>query len=119
MERYKSVFSESNEGLIKNLNQACKIVDISRLKWSDILGKYSWDEAIANCPSGWRLPTVQELYSAGKQNIDQFELNLYWTSSTAGRNVPNAWAVGINKFGVNVNRYMKIHSLYILCVKEI
>jgi hypothetical protein len=90
MKRYKSIFKESDT--IKNENEASKIVDISELEWSETLKtKLTWDEATSNTPSGWRLPTMQELYTACQKKLPNFDEDYYWSSTEDFKNSNKAW----------------------------
>jgi len=53
-----------------------------KLEWSKDMGAMSFDKAHSVCPLGWRLPTVQELYTAYVQKVPGFRSGLYWSSST-------------------------------------
>ena len=60
MKPYKKLFIESIESVkVRSKTEAMEIVDISNLTWSNDAGSMGRDEAIENCPFGWRLPTIQ------------------------------------------------------------
>lgn len=72
MKPYKSIFSEAIARKVKNINQAKQIVDISSLQFIRIRDVLTWNEATSQAPLGYRLPTIQELYTAYVQGNDIF-----------------------------------------------
>lgn len=116
MERYKSIFNESNNSSeVTSEKKAKQIVDISDLTWSNDVKSMGQDEAIANCPSGWRLPTIQELYTACVQGVPGFKPSDYWSSSTLTKSIVTGWYVNFKqKF---VNDYSKRIEFYVRYVK--
>jgi hypothetical protein len=87
MERYKSIYSEAFK--------PNKIVNISKLQWKKTNERMTWDEAISNTPSGWRLPTIQELYSyminVYNKDDKSYELDsTFWSSTKHPKN--QTWA---------------------------
>ena len=82
MERYRSIFNESID--IVDENELEKIVDISNLQWASKTVKRNWRDATSKCPSGWRLPTIQELHTAYVKKVEGFKLDKgYLSSSTS------------------------------------
>ena len=115
MQPYKSIFKESND--MFNSNQEAKqIVDISNLEWGKTF-KANWDSAQSECPSGWRLPTIQELYTAYAQKVKGFKSYYYWSSSTYAQNTIYAWHVVFNYGFVNYN--YKTDFYYVRCVRDL
>lgn len=95
MKKYKSLFEENNKLEVRSKHDAMEIVDISNLIWSKDVESMEQDEAIDNCPAGYRLPTVQELYSAYKLKARNFKPSAYWSSNiTMASNI--GWAVNFN-----------------------
>lgn len=118
MQRYKSIFKESGGSLeVRSVTEAKQIVDISDLVWSEDKGKMNWDSAISSCPPGWRLPTVQELYTALKQNVSGFQSDTHWSSTETDKNTFSAYCVNF-KSGYVINA-VKTDWLYVRYVKEI
>lgn len=94
MKPYKSIFKESGGSLeVSDFREALKTVDISDLQWSKITGKMSWDEAVSSCPPEWRLPTIQELYTATREKVPGFSAKTCWSSTVHGENPDRAWFV--------------------------
>lgn len=77
MKPYKSIFSEAIARKVKNINQAKQIVDISSLQFIRIRDALSWNEATSQAPSGYRLPSIQELYTAYVQGNNVFNGRSY------------------------------------------
>lgn len=116
MKPYKRIFKESGGSLEVGLAvEAKQIVDISDLVWSEDKGKMSWVEAMSSCSPGWRLPTIQELYTAYVQKVPGFESNFYWSSSTYAQN--SVWNVHFDVGNVYYDN--KTDYLYVRCVREI
>jgi hypothetical protein len=96
MKLYKSIFNESLNDLVNFRQEAKQIVDISNLRWSKSF-KFDWYLAKSKCPKLWRLPTVQELYSAFESGVDGFDKSgYYWSSSTSAQHDNRAWNVDFN-----------------------
>ena len=94
MERYKSIFTESNGDKVASEQEAMQIVDISSLKWSKSFGPYGAYDAKKECPSGYRLPTIQELYTAYVQKVPNFkQTRTYWSGSAVPNRAGNLWSV--------------------------
>lgn len=119
MKQYKSLFNESGGSLeVLQQDEAKQVVDISDLVWSEDKGKQmDWNKAISLCPLGWRLPTIQELYTAYVQKVPGFQSSLYWSSSTYAQSTDNAWYVSF--FDGYVYNYYKTSFGYVRCVREI
>ena len=104
MKPYKSIFKESDDSLVvNNEREAEQTVDISNLIWGEVKEAH-WEEAIAKCPSGWRLPTVQELYTAWDQQVPGFGRFNYWSLSTVPTKLKSskaAWAVTFKNGGAD------------------
>lgn len=116
MKPYKKVFKESDgSSEVGSEFLAKQLVDISNLIWSGDIQPLTWNDAISKCPSGWRLPTIQELYSA--QTIPGFKSKQYWSLSTYTEDISRAWNVNFGTGGVNVNN--KTNSYHVRYVKEI
>ena len=94
---------------------AKQIVDISNLVWGELF-ESDWESAQPKCPQGWRLPTVQELYTAYIHKVSGFQSNYYWSSSTYAQGTNYAWLVDFDDGGVLVSGYRA--SIYVRCVKE-
>jgi hypothetical protein len=112
MKPYKKVFRESD--LFKTQQEVKQIVDISNLEWGDVF-ESNWDSAQSQCPQGWRLPTIQELYTAYNEGINFKPSDFYWSSSEYSQN--HAWSVNFKNGSVNFN--VKSYVLYVRCVREI
>ena len=76
MRPYKRLFTEVNRK-VKNISQAKQIVDISRLQFIRISDTLTWIEATNKVPFGYRLPTIQELYTAYVQGNNVFNGRSY------------------------------------------
>lgn len=103
MQRYRSLFTENNKNQASSVEETRKIVNISNLVWSKTYKKRTnYYEAIdfaKTLGEGWRLPTIQELYTARKKNIkglkekdgyvssteDATDNNYYWVAQLAPR----------------------------------
>ena len=88
VQRYKSIFKESENDIANTVDEAESSVNISSLQWSKSNGGrlYTWDQAKENIPSGYRLPTIQELVAAHSKRLKGFTVkgagNLpYWSST--------------------------------------
>ena len=85
MKPYISLFKEAplrRKNKNKNpLSIYQRIVDISNLTWDIQTKLMTKREAIRNCPSGWRLPTIEELYTACKENTFNGEDKSYISSN--------------------------------------
>lgn len=93
MKPYRSVFKESQREIdFISPKEVKKIVDISNLVWSKSF-KASFKVAQSKCPPGWRLPTIEELYTACVQSVPGFEQGKYWSSTSYSKNLKEAWGV--------------------------
>jgi hypothetical protein len=88
MRPYKKLFSETIHG-IEDESEAEQIVDISRLQWINSNGQWgpnvlpdniSYNLAVKETPPGFRLPTIQELYTASIKRVPGFFNSTYWSS---------------------------------------
>lgn len=117
MKPYKKVFKESGGSLeVTSETEAKQLVDISDLIWGDS-SLMSWNEAINSIPSGYELPTVQELYTAWEKEIQGFNGSDYWSSSTYAQNTSYAWYVNFARGRTNPSN--KTNKLYVRYVKRI
>jgi len=114
MKRYKRLFKESVNDDVASKEEAEQIVDISNLQWGKTF-KSDWNSAESNCPSGWRLPTIQELYTAYVQKVSGFKTSMYWSSSS--KNSEAAWYFGF--IGENTYSSYKTANYNVRCVREI
>lgn len=117
MKPYKSIFKESNDIIVNSNEEARQIIDISNLEWGDSF-KSDWESAQSKCPSGWRVPTIQELYSAYVKKVTGFQFDFYWSSSNYRGLKNNMWYVGFDSGIVN-HYYFKPTDYYVRCVREI
>jgi hypothetical protein len=83
-EKSSSTKSNTSSTIVNSQSEAKQIVDISNLEWKDEeeIIDMTWDEAFRNTPKGWRIPTIQELYSQIVNNGLGFNSRYYWSSST-------------------------------------
>lgn len=122
MQKYKSIFKESLNDMVDSEREAKQIVDISNLQWSKSFLS-NWDSAQSKCSGGWRLPNIQELYTAYVQNVKGFKPFYYWSSSTYAPDTNVGWCVSFGdknvsfKFKPNYYNY-KTNLYYVRCVKE-
>ena len=104
---------------ILNRDQAKQIVDVSNLLTSVIQNReYSWDQAKDLERRGWRLPTIQELYTISEQRAT-FNVNLngiYWSSSEKDNDL--AWGISTSPGYVNVAMGEKYRKAKIMLVKR-
>lgn len=91
MQRYKSIFSEAEEGNPTSEKDVKNRVDISNLTWMSAPSKLDWETAIKKPPKGYRLPTIQELYTAWEKEIPGFKQSTYWSSSQPLLDNESAW----------------------------
>ena len=97
MKPYKSIFTESQfKSVIDSLDEAKQIVDISNLKWSKNYENLSYYDAKRNTPEGWRLPTIQELYTAYVQGVKGFGKRTYWSLTRDNRENKNMKAINFS-----------------------
>lgn len=73
MQRYKSIFKETLIGDKFSKQEAMTTVNISGLVWSKTFTGEAWSSYKGSLkPNGYRLPTIQELYTACVQNKSGF-----------------------------------------------
>jgi hypothetical protein len=109
MRPYKRLFKESDiVDYVEDEYEAEQIVDISNLKWLPYgqVTEGHWDKFIGST-SDYRLPTIQELYTAYKQNVRGFDNSeIYWSSSTTPNNKDYAWTLDFYNGNIGVsNKY--------------
>jgi hypothetical protein len=70
------------------------------LEWGKTIGKFSWEDACAAVPPGWRLPTIAELATIVDWSIHSPATELpdtqsgyYWSSTSNAYNPTYAWYV--------------------------
>ena len=104
MKRYKSLFREKLE-----------IVDISSLSWTQSV-RLNYYEAEKQSPSGYRLPTLSELYTAWKKKKAWVPGN-YWSSEFVDSNK----AFYLSMTGSRSEEYVgeKDQEFYVRWVKNI
>ena len=74
--QYLDLLQEAREEIKKNH------IDISNLKWSKEYPKCTLEQAKKKCPKGWRLPTIQELWTAyDTEKVDKKWWLKFWSSS--------------------------------------
>lgn len=105
MEKYKSIYEESNNKK--------EIVDISKLKWSNTKDVMSYEEAIKNTPKGYRLPTIQELYTAYVKKVKGFYGN-YWSSTVKSSKSAYVFYFDMGKMGSD----KKLYHYFVRYVKK-
>lgn len=66
--------------IVDSEDEAKQKVNISNLKWKLQNNPMTIEQAVRNTPSGYRLPTIQELYTK-MINSFTFNDNYYWSSS--------------------------------------
>jgi len=84
--------------------------DQTGLEWGKTIGRFSWGDACAAVPPGWRLPTIAELATIVDWSMHEPSTELpdtqsftYW-SSTSDANYPyGAWGVYFGTGSVDFN----------------
>lgn len=72
MQRYKSIFSESTIHVVPE-GLETKVININHLNWHpETFENLTYYEAVKKAPRGYRLPTIQELYSAFVYRVPGF-----------------------------------------------
>jgi hypothetical protein len=149
MERYKSIYTEAKikakldykvdkkRGVITLFGEVLKTfednyldmskkeieeiqeIDASKLQWGNTLEPILWVDAVSNTPSGYRLPTMQELLSASKQDIKGFKDKEYFSiNAKKGLGGKFAWTVKFGEFnGIGLTSIYEI-SRYVRYVKK-
>ena len=75
-----------------------------KLEWKETeRNTMSWDEAKSLEVDGWRLPTRVELLYAYDNNIEGFEPNDYWSSSSHIMGTNGVWVVIFSYGGMYYN----------------
>ena len=117
MKPYRSIFTEATKNLNVALeSEALQIVNISNLVWQD-MGEMSWDKAVTSVPSGWRLPTIQQLWTAYIQKVEGFDNDSYWSSSSfTNRPKEYAWLANFDIGVVDIE--LKAGKYRVCCVKD-
>jgi hypothetical protein len=82
----------------------------------DLSSKLSWYEAIKYCPTGWRLPTLEELQCMGvhQKSIPSFTKSEYWSSTETGEKA--AYTVTLNDR--KAEKCFKTSTKYVRYVKN-
>jgi len=94
---YKSIVKESviNGAVLEK--DAKQIVDISHLEWSEETFSRISRLAKLKYVNGWRLPTIQELWTAYKLKVKGFKKvqgkSGYWSSSLSGKDFLMGWYI--------------------------
>jgi len=96
----------------------CYLDTKTGLKWSkENLGPMTWQDAVDKVPSGWRLPTLEELLAILDHNRLGFTTELpgilpsdYWSSTTYASGKCSEWYVHFS--------YGKSSAYYVRYVKE-
>ena len=125
MKPYKSLFTESGGTLIANSKEsAMGLVSISNLEWEVEKDSYYWDwddakQIEKDTGGGWRLPTIQELYSTcvSKKQIrgfKEFKPDVYWSSTVYDDR--NAWCMQV--FQLSVAKNSKRSTCRVRLVRE-
>ena len=115
MKPYNRLFTEVSlsDRRVQTLEEAKQIVDISKLEWGDDIiddRGFWYDEAlefVRKHNGGWRLPTIQELYTAYLKQLPIFANTTYWSCSF--KDDYQAW--GINMTYGRVALYSIKHGL--------
>ena len=124
MQPYKSIFANLSTGeMVNSDKEAEQIVDISNLEWHNKTYSADWDTAVMQHPPGYRLPTIQELYTAFKQGVPGFQVQLkatskvisYWSESVHEKATDGAWAMNFFKSGraTSFSKQEKKHVRYV------
>lgn len=97
-------------------------IEEPKLEWQENSPTYpmNWNEANEYAKSlgdGWRLPTVEELKEAYDNNVQGFQSNFYWSSSTYAQSTNDAWFVDFYNGSVYDN--IKTLNYYVRCVRNI
>lgn len=109
MRKYVSIYKEASK-----LN---KIVNISKLQWKKSNNPVTWIEANENIPSGYRLPTIQELYSYvitiyDKDDKSYNAKDCFWSSTEHPKT--KSWAYYTSKTEIFVNgKELKNYVMYV------
>jgi hypothetical protein len=117
MQPYKSIFLESTSDVVASVDEAKQLFDISNLEWGkDLKSKTNFYSLDYQIPKGWRLPTIQELYTAYVLKVPGFKNEIYWSSGSLTTS-DFAWAVNF-KWGEVSDKYKKNEN-YVRCVRDI
>lgn len=120
MRPYKRLFRESNQSIVSSESEAKTMVNISNLEWSPHIGDMkgmTWSDAIRECPMGWRLPTVQELYTLYQNDENgKYHKEYYWSGSLSDKNELYAWYFDFLTGGAD--SYNKTNRCYVCYVKR-
>lgn len=115
MKPYKRLFNEVSlsDRRVQTIQEAKQIVDISKLEWGDDLiddRKFWYEDAlefVGKHKGGWRLPTIQELYTAYVKQLPIFANTSYWSCSF--KDDYQAW--GINMVRGDINLYPRGYGM--------
>lgn len=108
--------------IVDSEDEAKQKVNISNLIWKDEeenednpeeMLEMTINEAIKNTPSGYRLPTIQELYTQIRKQYWGFNSDFYWTSSRTSD--VGFWFINNNTFKliVAMDRNIKCSVRYV------
>lgn len=121
MKPYKSLFRENSNDDLK------QVIDISNLIWekNSLKKPMSWvdaNEYAKSLGNGWRLPTIQELYTASVLKIKGFKGKEFWSSTMPSQNAVYWFNfiyedIGISSSDEGVEYFMGWHN--VRCVKSI
>ena len=112
----KPVIQNNQIDTVKDQGEAKQIVNISNLEWKEQeYAKMYWNDAVSNTPKGYRLPTIQELYTAYIDNVEGFNKNNnYWSSNTHSINLLQAWDIDFSDgYVTSFNKDTKSYVRYV------
>jgi hypothetical protein len=115
MRPYKRLFRESLSDNVA-YDDAEQIVNISDLEWGETF-QSDWGSAQSKCLYGWRLPSIQELYTAYKKGISGFKPEPYWSATTDSKSGYYALNIHFRYGGLGSSGKPSIHN--VRCVREI
>lgn len=107
--RNENFQTSTTSNTFNTIPEAAKIVDISKVKWKNeeprTLSGYELKNVVI--PKGYRLPTIQELYTAVRNKIGGFENGvLYWSSSKSNNDY---WCIN------TVTRVPLVYGEFAIC----
>lgn len=122
MKQYKKIFQESisENNVVANPKLAKTLIDVSNLDYvfGDTL---DWYSAIKSPYPGYRLPTIQELYSIRLTRGYGIGNQFYWSSSVPELLSQKAWAINplhLDEGGANIILENKKAEGYTIFVKD-
>ncbi len=119
MPKYRIIKQTKDEielELIENIQE----IPAKKLEWHNETKEMNWDEAqkyAKKLGNGWRLPTVVELLQAYYDEVEGFEEDDYWSSTTLPSHTSFALSVNVN-YG-DTDTSSKTNSCSVRCVREI